>query len=126
MTIDPRIKNAGMIVLASASGSLATAMWMSTRRVDVYALFDHVSTLVQDISTLVTTLIAVATLVLRLIKSSTTRGLVADVKEIALQKESPVRAVVAEDTPAGHALAAMPGPVVVAGTIEAEIAAKPG
>lgn len=125
MAIDPRIKNAGMIVIASVSGSLATAMWMSTRKVDLYALFDHVGTLVQDISTLVATLVAIGTLVLRLLNSSTERGIVTDLKQLAEQPGSGTRAVITEDNPAGHALAAMPGPVVVAGTLEAEIAAKP-
>lgn len=125
MAIDPRIKNAGMIVIASVSGSLATAMWMSTRKVDLYALFDHVGTLVQDISTLVATLVAIGTLVLRLLNSSTTKGIVGDLNEIAKQPGTPIKAVITENSIEGRALAAsLPGPVVSAGSDAAIAVAK--
>lgn len=124
MAIDPKLRSAGLHLGNTAASVLATAMWLSSHSVDLYGIIDQINAVVADIAKLVATISAFAAGAYQVWKS-TQKGLVADVTEIAKQPDSPVKAVITENTPAGLALASsIPGPVIPAGTVQAEMVAK--
>lgn len=124
MAIDPKLRAAGLHLGTAGASALATAMWLSSHSVDLYGIVDQINAVVADITKLVATVSVFAGGAWQVWKS-TQKGLVADVTEIAKQPDSPVKAVITENTPAGLALAnSIPGPVIPAGTAQAEMVAK--
>lgn len=120
MALDPKVRSAGLHLGTAAASAMATAMWMASHQVDLYAIVDQFNAVVKSLMTLLTTVSVFAGGAWQVWKS-TTGGLVSDVNEIAKQPDSPVKAVITENNPEGRALAAsIPGPVLPAGSDAAE------
>lgn len=125
MALDPKVRTAALIVGASLSSSIATAMVMASMKIDLYALVDHLGEVVKDATALVAAGTALATVVAGILKS-TDKAMAIDIKERAKDPESALKGVVTKNNDAGHELAeSIPGPVVAAGTDQAERLAKP-
>lgn len=125
MSLSPTVRNAGLHVGTAVSASVATAMWLSTKSVDLYAIMDQVNVVVADVMKLVASITAIVSGAVAVWRS-TDKGMAVDVKERAKDPTSALKGVITKDTVEGHDLAAsIPGPVVVAGSVQAEVLAEP-
>lgn len=74
--IPQRVRAAVTHFGTAAGAALATLFWLSTRKVDVYALIDQLNTVFADVSTLVTTLSPLLTGAYAIYKANTKQNLV--------------------------------------------------
>lgn len=120
MVIDPKVRAAGLHLGTAVSASVATAMWLSSHSVDLYAIVDQINVVIADVIKLGTTLSVLFGGAYQVYKS-TTKQAVIDVKA-----DPDVKGVVMEPTPKGIEIAnTTPGPVVVAGSQGAAVLAEP-
>lgn len=125
MAISPKVRNGLLHVGTAFSASAATAMWLSSHSVDLYAVVDQLNAVIAAVIKLGTTVGALITGAYA-VYNSTTKGLVADVAQIAKQPDSPVKAIITENTVEGRKLAesiSIIGPAVQAGTVDAALLA---
>lgn len=126
MTINPKLRAAGLHVGTAVSASVATAMWLSTKSVDLYALVDQFNAIVADVTKFGASVSLLVSGAIAIWKASD-KSMAVDVNERAKDPGSALKGVITKNTIEGHDLAeSIPGPkVVVAGSIPAEVLAKP-
>ncbi len=60
MAIDPKVRSAGLHATTAVTASLATALWLASHNVDLYAIVDQINVLLKDFVKLATTIGALA------------------------------------------------------------------
>lgn len=124
MALDPKVRSAGLHLGTASATALAVIMWTADHKVDLYAIMDQLNEVAISIGKLVALVAAIGTGIVQVVKS-TDKSIAVDVKERAKDEASPLKGIVTKDTPEGHEMAAsIPGPVVAAGTKQADILVK--
>lgn len=101
-----QLRTAGLHAGTALSASVATAMWLSTKSVDLYALLDQFNAIIADVTKFTASLSAVATGAWAVYKATTANKL------IDIQKDADFKGAVV--TP--ELAAAVPGMKVVSTT----------
>ncbi len=117
----PQVRTATTHVGTALGAATATAMWLATKGVDLYAIIDQLNTVVVAVGKLAALVMPIATGAYGVYKATTKQKL------LDIQADPAIKGVVTMPTVAGREIAdSIPGPLVVAaGTVEAaSIAAR--